>query len=296
MKKICKIFRLLIIILLILISITTFKLLSGYEIYHNVKYGTKDINVMDIYLPDRALSNKENGCVLFIHGGSWSGGDKKEEDIRCRLIASHGYVAASINYTLRNEKNVNEYSVFNVLDEIELSLLKVKDFSLEKGINITKFATSGYSAGAHLSMLYSFSRIDTSPLDIVFTSNMAGPSDISSDVWGEELTNRIAFLLTGKDITNKNITSEEVDMILSSISPVSYINENTPPSIIIHGGKDTTVPPENADSLISKFTEYSIPYDYIYLEDSDHMLIQNPIKHLNYMKTLLNYCKKYFNY
>jgi hypothetical protein len=26
------------------------------------------------------------------------------------------------------------------------------------------------------------------------------------------------------------------------------------------------------------------------------MLIQNPIKHLNYMKTLLNYCKKYFNY
>lgn len=293
MKRIFKVFGFLIITLLLLISITAIKLLSGYKMYNDVKYGEKDINVMDIYLPRDAKNNEENGCVLFIHGGSWSSGDKKEEDIRCRLLASHGYISATMNYTLNNGLE-EDYNVFNVLDEIELSLLKIKEFASENGINITKFATSGYSAGAHLSMLYSYSRINSSPVEIVFTANMAGPSDISEEVWGENMSKRIGKLLMGLDVDDEKNDYLITNELLLSISPTSYINEFTPPSIIMHGGKDDVVPINNANSLISKFNEFSVPYEFIFLEDSDHMLIQNPIKHLGYLSTLLKFCNKYF--
>lgn len=293
MKIIKRMFCLLLIFIILSTSLLGISLFVGYKKYDNVIYGEKVNNIMDIYIPKFTNDHENSGCVLFIHGGSWSSGDKKEEDLRCRLVASNGYIAASMNYTLNNGSE-EKYSVFNVLDEIDSALLKLKEFALEKEIDINKVAISGYSAGAHLSMLYSYSRFESSPIEIVFSASMAGPSDISSDVWGENMAKRIGKLLVGLDVDAENNDFFITDDLLLSISPVSYINENTPPSLIMHGGKDNIVPIKNAESLINKFNEYSVPYDYIYLKDSDHMLIQNPILHLKYLHTLIKYCKKYF--
>ena len=60
----------------------------AYTLYRDVSYGEKDVNVMDIYIPGAAYRREGNGVVLFIHGGSWSGGDKADETIRCRMLAS----------------------------------------------------------------------------------------------------------------------------------------------------------------------------------------------------------------
>lgn len=292
MKKIIAFLLLLSPLLLIFVSLTDYY--TGYEIYRDISYAGEKDNVMDIYFPKEAYGRESNGCVLFIHGGSWSGGDKSEETHRCRLLASRGYISATMNYTLWNESNANEYNVFDVLDEIDTALMKIKAFALERGIIIDKAATSGYSAGAHLSMLYSFSRSDMAPMQIVFTSNMAGPSDISPRLWGEDMARAIGNRLTGTDITEDMINAEKTKNLLSLISPVSYICENTPPTVIMHGGKDSVVPVGNAESLVEKFKEYSVPYDYVYLKDSDHSLGQNPYKHFTYYKILLEYCEKYF--
>lgn len=266
----------------------------GYEVHQNVKYGEKDANVMNIYIPREAYNRESNGCVLFIHGGSWSGGDKAEETARCRLLASRGYITATMNYTLWSEEIADTYSVFDVLDEIDAALSTIQSFAAERGIVIDKAATAGYSAGAHLSMLYSFSRADTAPMEIVFTANMAGPANISPAVWGEDMTIRVARRLTGMELTPELLDTKEATELLASISPVSYIDQNTPPSIIMHGGKDPVVPFANADSLITKFIENAVPYDFIYLKDSDHALWQNPLKHVTYCKTILAYCEQYF--
>lgn len=267
---------------------------SGYEIHRNVKYGEKEINVMDIYLPTEARAKDVRGCVLFIHGGSWSGGDKAEEAARCRLLASQGYLAATVDYTLWSEDTTDTYHVCQVLGELDAALLQIKEFAAERGIAIDQAAVSGYSAGAHLAMLYAYSRGETAPLDIAFAASMAGPADISPEVWGEDMTIRVARRLTGEEITAELLRSGEADALLDSVSPVSFIDENTPPTIIMQGRKDPVVPPANADSLIEKFDAHGIPYDYIPLKNSDHSLLQNPLQHIKYCKTLLTYCKTYF--
>lgn len=285
-KKIIALSLIAIIILPLLITLISY--FTGYEIYNNVYYYESDSNVMDIYIPKKAYKNKSNGCVLFIHGGSWTGGDKKEESLRCRLLASKGYISATMNYTLHSEENKNEYTVFKVLDEIDLAIIKIKEVANSLGITVDKVATSGYSAGAHLSMLYAFSRGENTPLKVVFTSNMAGPADFSTDIWGEDITKIIVNRLTGKDVTTLD------NNLVSLISPTSYINENTPPSIIMQGEKDNVVPPKNAYSVIEKFEKYGVEHKFISLKNSDHSLIQNPFKHITYYNTLLDYCKKYF--
>lgn len=117
-------------ILALLLTVTVFSVIGffcGYKVYRDVSYGEAEPNVMDIFIPKRAKKQEANGCVLMIHGGSWSSGDKKEEGMRCRYLANRGYVVAALNYTLHKEATASFYHVDTVLDEIDAALQKIKD-------------------------------------------------------------------------------------------------------------------------------------------------------------------------
>src|SRR4051812_21687966 len=43
----------------------------------NVSYGSDSLQVMDVFLPP-GRDTADTKVILFIHGGSWSGGDKNE--------------------------------------------------------------------------------------------------------------------------------------------------------------------------------------------------------------------------
>ena len=266
---------------------------TGYDIHHNVSYGEKTENVMDIYMPKN--TEETVGAVLFIHGGSWQGGDKKEEAVRCRILASRGYIAASMNYTLRSDENAENYTVFTVMDEISAALSQIKSFAALRGVTVEKAALSGYSAGAHLSLLYAYSRAESAPLALAFVSSMAGPADISAEAWGEDMAGLIGTLLLGVTLTGETIKSGEADGLLASICPTSYVTESAPPTLLIHGARDTTVPIANAEALTEALEANGIPYDFYRLEHSDHSLLQNFFKHLSYYKLLVRYADTYLS-
>ena len=168
--------------------------------------------------------------------------------------------------------------------------------SVRSGLTVDRAATAGYSAGAHLAMLYAYSRADTAPLDILFTANMAGPADMSYEVWGEELSITITNLLSGENVTRDMLYSGEAEEFISSISPVSFVNCGSVPTLIMHGGRDNVVPIANAENLIKRLAECSVRHDFIYMNRSSHALIENPIGRLRYLKSLVGYCKEYFGY
>jgi len=294
MKKILSVFLVFVMLMLaagVMLLSPTF---AGYEVYSDLAYGEGEREIMDIYLPKEAYRREANGCVLFIHGGSWKSGDKREEELRCRSIAGRGYIAAAMNYTLYTEENKDSYTVDIVLDQIDAALGYIRSFSDKMGINVTYGATSGYSAGAHLSMLYSFSRKDSSPLDIKFTANLAGPADIDPEIWGDELAVRIGEMLSGRAITEEMLSDGEADNIFREISPVSYVDAATVPSIFVYGGRDDTVSKENGESLRDAFDAAGVKYDYLFLPRSTHALIENPIRRLSYIFLIEEYCDEYF--
>ncbi len=289
-----KLIAILLITALILIVLGAVLRIAGCRVYNDVRYSDAEACEMDIYLPRGVDTDKTPGVILFIHGGSWSGGDKSDEMLRCRLLAGFGYITASINYTLWTEETKHEYNVLGVLDEIDAAILKVKSFLSERGIEAEKVAVAGYSAGAHLAMLYSYSRHGTSPLDVVFVSSMAGPSDISESVWGRDMAKRVGVRLTGVEITDEMLDTGAADPLLKAVSPTSYITPDSPPTLVMHGGKDDVVPVANADSLLLTLKANSVTYDYVYMNRSNHMLIQNPFAHVTYFRLLLDYCRTYF--
>lgn len=294
-QKVKKLISIVLVITILLLASGLYLCFAGYKTYRDVSYLDAESCNMNVYVPYGVDRDTPQGVILFIHGGSWSGGDKWEEAIRCRLLANRGYITATMNYTLRTEDIADEYNVFTVLDEIDAALQKLKDFLADLGITVDKAALSGYSAGAHLAMLYSYSRHNTSPLDIAFTCSLAGPSDIREEIWGDT-ARYIGSILTGVEITEEMLDSGEADALLESISPVAYISPDSPPTIVVQGGRDNVVPKANAQSLIDLFTENNVPYDYVYMKRSDHSLIQNPFGHVSYFMLYLKYSRTYFGY
>lgn len=269
-----------------------------FKTYFNVKYGEGTEQVMDIYVPDSAYEREYNGVVLYIHGGSWTGGDKLERIGDCTRLARNGYITATMNYTLQTEEN--NVSGLMMVDEIAMAVQKLKDFSDEKGLNITKLATSGYSAGAHLSALYAYSRADKSPIEIVFTANRVAPSDFHPESWDEAyyegMSYALASKLAGVEITDEMIADGSAEAVVNSVSPAYFVNENSCPTIAGFGGKDTTVPAGNAAAMKRALENSGIDYTYILYPNSSHMLFEDYLQSYVYDRTVNEYLLKYFGY
>lgn len=187
-----------------------------------------------------------------------------------------------------------------MVDEIGMAVQRIKKFSDNLGLNITKLATSGYSAGAHLSALYAYSRADESPIKIVFTANRVAPSDFHpeswDDVYGEGAAYNIASGLAGVKITPEMIADGSAEAVVNSVSPAYFVNENSVPTIAGFGGNDTTVPAGNAKAMKEALEKSGIDYTYIYYPNSSHMLFEDYLQSYLYDKTVNDYLLKYFGY
>ena len=84
--------------------------------------------------------------IMFIHGGGWIGGSSKKISLFAKLLASNGYIVASVDYSLAPEYPypVSTIQLVEVLNYIYNNAFKYK-------IDKDKIFIGGTSAGAHLS-------------------------------------------------------------------------------------------------------------------------------------------------
>ncbi len=101
---------------------------------------------MDVYLPDDDATSRPG--ILFIHGGSWSAGDKSHFQYAARRVARGGYVGASIDYRLLPS------GVFpNNIQDCICALAFLRAHAEEYKLDPDRIVVMGYSAGAHLASL-----------------------------------------------------------------------------------------------------------------------------------------------
>ena len=146
-------------------------------------YTKTERNIYDLYIPKSAYDNPgvKHGVILFVHGGAWTQGDKSELSFLPIRYAKMGYITATLSYTLLIDKYKNEgYNIYRIMDEISACFHSIKE--VLKSYNFEEanleFAIGGYSAGGHLSLLYTYNYIKEENSDIKFIINVAGPISI----------------------------------------------------------------------------------------------------------------------
>ena len=171
----------------------TYKTGGENEIIYNVNggedyYGDAQSNNYDLYVPNSDITPRDQDHIvmLFIHGGAWVMGYKTDVNPYVHEFANRGYITATIKYTkLHRAMDDPTLSIFRDLDEIDACIKSIKKVLGELGFDTAKthLVIGGASSGAHLTMLYAYSRGQRSALPIEFLVNAVGPVDIKESAW-----------------------------------------------------------------------------------------------------------------
>jgi arylformamidase len=112
--------------------------------FSNVAYGPHDMNVLDFW---KAEGAGQRPLLVYIHGGGWIGGDKKQNQDRILPYLEKGISYAAINYRLTGEAPLPA-PVRDAARAIQFIRSKADEWQ----IDTNRIALTGGSAGACTSM------------------------------------------------------------------------------------------------------------------------------------------------
>lgn len=201
----------------------------------------------------------------------------------------------SANYTLADGKH--QSNINKMYDELLACVSAIKYECADHGIRLDGMATSGQSAGGCLAPLYAYRSVGQSPVPVKFVFQQTGPVNFEPDGWGNgDDASRKAFvaMMTGKTITNEMMRNGKYHDLVNEISPVTYVDSTTVPTINAYGPKDKVVPPDIKTDFLKKLELHGVTTDYIEYPHSGHGLLDDPDRQELFVRKALEYCQRYF--
>lgn len=122
---------------------------KGYSVQENVAYGLRARHRLDLFRTQKPREYRP--LIVFVHGGAWMHGDKKDYRFIGEAFAKEGFDVAVINYHLAPEH------IFPAsIDDLSLALNYLNVHQLKYQISTEKVVLMGHSAGAFnvMSALY----------------------------------------------------------------------------------------------------------------------------------------------
>ena len=208
--------------------------------------------MLDLYLPKQRVDEKPVPVVVFIHGGGWSGGDRRGYSHQAATLAASGkYAAVSVGYRLSAEAKWPQ-QIF----DCKAAIRWIRGHAKELNLDADKIGATGASAGGHLVTLLGVTggvkqlegeigEYTSQSSRVTCVVNVCGPTDMASPLMqGEAAKNddpAVSGLLGGK-------VSEKLELAKAA-SPLTYVTSDAAPIMTIHGTKDMRVNFTNAEKL-----------------------------------------------
>ena len=258
-------------------------------VYKNESYGERGCQTYDLYIPQGLDVSEPQGLILFIHGGTWTMGDKRHMAWACAKYAKKGYITATMNYDLASQGNggvaratssKENATVFDMLDDVTAAVSAIETKCGENGFSLKSLALSGVSAGSHIAALYAYTRTEESPVPIRLLFNLTTPVGFfkgTFDNYSDEEVARYASIVSGYELTASDIaepTNEIVD-ILKSISPCANIDGNSVPTLLGFADRDTTIGTNQYETIRPILEEYAVPHDVVWWRNCNHTLVRD---------------------
>lgn len=224
-----------------------------YITLRNVPYGDAgEDNMLDAYMPENHNANTK--IIVYLHGGGWTGGDKKEfpKQLIEELAGRLHYGVVSMNYRLiRDNKNIYPAQ----LDDVRKALAFISSKSKKLKFDGSQFALIGGSAGAYLALQYAYACDSLHQVKTVV--DLWGPTDFTDKKVRQEnkdADEKVAHLLGEPDPAAKIAFDASPYYQLTKASGV--------PTILFHGGEDPLVHVSQAEKLHGKLTSLNIPTQF----------------------------------
>lgn len=231
---------------------------------------------LDLYRP---AGSGPAPVVVFLHGGAWTGGDKswvaggtpmRIEALRAALVA-HGYAVAAVNYRLAP---ATTYPGF--VDDVEAAVRYLRGAAASLGLDPTKIAIAGESAGAHIAQLAALTATDPASgataagaqvEALVSFYGVSDPRALLADTTAAGCAPAAAGIV--RQITGLDPATPAGRTAAAAASPITHVSAQAPPTLLLHGRRDCTVPAVQSERLASALTAAGARAELVEI-DADH--------------------------
>ncbi len=210
---------------------------------------------------DYYRSGKEKApCIVVIHGGSWREGDSKQLPDLNGYLANRGYNVAAINYRLA-PKYKSPAQVEDTRDVIKY----ITDNAATLKVDTNNFVLLGRSAGGQIALCAAYDLKDPKIKGVI---TYYAPADM---VWGGTIKGNKLVLNTDKVFTDYlgGLIKDMPEKYKES-SAFEKVNQNSTPTLIIHGEIDAMVSYEHSRHLNEKLEENKVKHYFLSLPNSTH--------------------------
>ena len=237
------------------------------KVAYDVTYGMADgvALKMDIYYPKMTYGAVP--AILYVHGGGWTKGDKRAGAGSTEIpeLVSRGYLVAAINYRL-----APQYKFPAQIEDVKCAVRFLRANAANYGIDPDHIGAWGGSAGGHLVALLGVTDAaagfegnggyadQSSRVHAVV--DMFGPTDLSAMFQG-----------AGPGLMKQVFgTTDKTSDVVKRASPVTWVSSDDPPFLILHGEKDTLVPPSQSKILYERLIAAGVPATLTIVENAGH--------------------------
>ena len=194
-------------------------------------------------------------AIVFFFGGGWNSGSPDQFENQARYFAKRGMIAITADYRVKSRHGVQ---VVECVKDAKAAIAWVRENAQRLGIDPDKIAASGGSAGGHLAAstgtVSGFGSDERPNAMILFN-----PACTLAPIAGWQPPGARAEL-----------SAERLGVEAQIISPAHPIGPHTPPTLILHGKKDTTVPYASAVAFESVMKKAGNPCKLVGYEGAGH--------------------------
>ena len=219
---------------------------------------------LDLYIPEKAKGPLP--LIIWVHGGGWALGNKGNPPPPLPLTAK-GFALASIDYRL------SQHGIFPAqIEDCKAAVRWLRANASKYNVDPEHFAAWGSSAGGHLVAMLGTAG-DAKEFDVGKNLEQSSRVQAVVDWFGPT-----DFLKMGGDHNQPD--SFESQLIGGPIqenkdkakraNPIAYISSNTPPFLIMHGTRDTTVPINQSELLAEALKKAGTEVKFVRVSGARH--------------------------
>jgi acetyl esterase/lipase len=217
--------------------------------------------------PEKPAPGAKRAAIVFFFGGGWTNGSPSQFEPQCRHFAERGMVAITADYRVASRQHVK---VAACVADAKSCIRWVRKHAEQLGIDPDRVVASGGSAGGHLAAaVATLPGLDESGED---TSVSAVPNALV-------LFNPALVLapFPGLDLQgfDKRFGEERCGCPAEAVSPLHHVAEHLPPTLILHGRADTTVPFATVEAFTAEMKKKGNRCDLVGFEGEKHGFFNN---------------------
>ncbi len=221
----------------------SFDALPGVRYRSDLVYAEHDGQKLrlDLAVP---LSPARPPLVMYVHGGGWHGGSRKEGLPWLADLTRAGFAAASVDYRL-----APRYRWPAQLEDLRAACRWLRNHAGRGEYDSQRLAVIGWSAGGHLACMLALADppADVSGAMRVRAAAALSPlTDLTAAYW-DHVPSGAARLL-GSSRTAAALRYRQA-------SPITYVDRDDPPLLLLHGLADPVSPADQSLRLVRRARE-----------------------------------------